>query len=518
MRPGPRHLSPKRAKPPTIGAHDLVAEMAVLGGILQDKGALRIAERDLPPQALFDARRHLPIFSAILAVHRRGNPVDLVTVAEELQQTGQYESVGSAYLASLIEAVPSAANTPHYIGIVLEKWRCRQLQDAFTRGAERARENGHDASAILADFWELTRELDEEHGPVLPTLDAPGPVLSASRLNTEPIPTGLQVFNDRLRGGMRPGRTLMIGGTPGVGKTSLLLQLARAAAEAGCAVACLMVDEGREPAIVRVGQQLGYVREAIETMVDEAAAGIERDLGGAILRFPDPDGEADVTIEGVAEALVQAFPSHRKVLAIDSVQRVRTRGYGGVKSEREGFTQAAQVARRMATHHGLTVLFTSEVSRGWYRSKREEERSADLASFAGARLEYWADVCVTLRGREDESGVVDLKIPKNRLGFRTPFVLALDQKRALFVPAEDTPGAAEAAEAEARQKVIDKAVEGILQALAQTPDLTRAQLAQVLGVKSTTFSQALGQARASGMVIWKKVGRSILHRLAEVAQ
>lgn len=353
-----------------------------------------------------------------------------------------------------------------------------------------------------------------ESGPSLPALDAPVTVLRAARNAGMPIPTGLAVLDDRMRGGLRLGKAVALGGTAGVGKTAFLLQIGMASAAAGCAVGGLMADEGRETAVIRVGQQRGYPREALEAGQEAALDALERELSPYILRFPDPDGETDATLEGVSEALARAYPNHPKVLLVDSLQTVRTRrGAQEFRSLRERIMDNARTARRLAVEHHLAVIYTSEVNRGWYRARKEEDRSSDLAAFAEARIEFSADVLLLLRASEEDPDLVEIRIPKNRLGDRRPFLVRLDRARASFTMVEGDPrqGLQEAAES---QRV--EGVKGaICRELQAHPRVTRAQLRELVGGRGVVFSAALGDLRAAGLVVTETEGRRVLHSLAE---
>jgi archaellum biogenesis ATPase FlaH len=345
----------------------------------------------------------------------------------------------------------------------------------------------------------------------LPVLDAPVTILRRLQDRPDPIPTEIAQLDRQLRGGMRPGKAMVIGGTAGAGKTALGLQIALAAAKAGCAVAAFMADEGREPAVIRLGQQLGYIREQIEEGSDAVLDAMERELAGKVLTFPDPDAEADTTIEGVTEALVQAYASRRKLVLLDSIQTVRTRHpLGEIPSLRERIMENARTARRLAVEHGLVLVYTSEVNRSWYRSRKEEDRASDLAAFAEARIEFSGDVLLTMRASDEDPDLVDVRIPKNRLGHRMPFLLRLDRKRALFMPVDGDPTAA-IREAKSSQ-LVDKQREAILRALGQHPDLTRQQLWDAVGGNRNAFSDALDQLKVAGVVSVTPRGRAMLHR------
>jgi hypothetical protein len=233
------------------------------------------------------------------------------------------------------------------------------------------------------------------------------------------------------------------------------------------------------------------------------------------LSFPDPDGK-DGTLEGVTEALVHADPTRPKVVIVDSIQTVRTRRPPtDFSSLRERIMWNARTARRLPVEHNLVMIYTSEMNRGWYRAKKEEDRASDLAALAEARIEYAGDVLLAMRSSDEDPDLVTIRIAKNRLGDRTPSLLRLDRKRALFVPVDGEAGASAAAEA-AKRQVVDETLERILRALKKTPDLTSRQLLGLVRGKTTIFYEALDQAQAKGMVDYEKQGKAIVYRLAEV--
>jgi hypothetical protein len=295
---------------------------------------------------------------------------------------------------------------------------------------------------------------------------------------------------------------------------------AKAGAEAGCAVVCLMADEGREPAIIRLGQQFGYERDALEGVDhpahETALAALERDLADLDILFPDPDGEADHTLEGAVEALVAAYPDRRKIVVVDSIQTVRTRQT--VKDSpciRERVMGAARIARHLAVEHEIIVFYTSEVNRSWYRAKKEEDQASDLAAFAEARIEFSGDVLLTLRSLEDDPDMVEVRLPKNRLGTRKGFLMRLDRDRARFDVVDGDGGISEKVDL-VHQQAVEKAVEAILVTLKKIPDLSRVQLYEIVRGKYAVFGEALQKAREAGLVTIHKNGRSLFHRLTEV--
>jgi replicative DNA helicase len=491
--------------------------------MLQDGNAAELAIRELRPTDFFDDR-HRAIFSAFASLSTGGTyPDELVLIRALVQQGKDAAAGGSAYVYGLRDLVPSAGNIAKHVEILRIEGRQRLIISQGKRLVERVTKNGDDPEDHLRDFYEIvgTANARGSARPAegLPALDQPVAVLRKLRDQGDPVPTGIPALDEQTRGGMRPGKALIAGGTAGSGKTSVGIQIAKAAAEAGCVVVCLMADEGREPAIIRLGQQFGYERDALEGVDhpahETALAALERDLAGLDILFPDPDGEADHTLEGTVEALVAAYPDRRKLVVVDSIQTVRTRQtMKDSPSIRERVMGAARIARHLAVEHGLVMVYTSEVNRSWYRAKREEDRASDLAAFAEARIEFSGDVLVTLRSLDEDPDLVEVRIPKNRLGTRKGFLMRLNRERARFDEVDgDYATAARSAAETAR---LDEARETILRELRDNPGVTRRQLQDLVGIKVGIFSEALKRVKCDGMVRTAPKGTAIQHYLTEV--
>src|ERR1700759_5647512 len=114
----------------SVPPHNLEAEAGLLGGILVDKeGLIRVA--DIVAAEDFYVDRHGIIFNAMLDLYEKRQPVDLLTLANRLEEVKELEKVGgSAYLTELVEQVPTAAHVAHYGQIVAHKTTLRRLMGA----------------------------------------------------------------------------------------------------------------------------------------------------------------------------------------------------------------------------------------------------------------------------------------------------------------------------------------------------------------------------------------------------
>ena len=129
--------------------HSLEAERAVLGAILMDPQALTLVAERLRPDDFY-RQGHQRLFQAMLNVAERGEPIDLVTVTEELQKTKQLEEVGGVtYLTELADSVPTSAHVDHYARIVEEKAILRRLIRTATQIASAGYAGGDDVAEII---------------------------------------------------------------------------------------------------------------------------------------------------------------------------------------------------------------------------------------------------------------------------------------------------------------------------------------------------------------------------------
>ncbi|HYH03784.1 MAG TPA: DnaB-like helicase N-terminal domain-containing protein, partial [Bacillota bacterium] len=110
-----------------IPPQNIDAERSTLGSMLLDKEAINNVVELLKPEDFY-REAHRVIFEVVVHLSGKGEPVDIITVSEELKQRNMLEKVGGiAYLTSLANAVPTAANAVHYAKIVEEKALLRSI-------------------------------------------------------------------------------------------------------------------------------------------------------------------------------------------------------------------------------------------------------------------------------------------------------------------------------------------------------------------------------------------------------
>ena len=212
----------------------LDAERSVLGAVLQDSGAANLAFETLTPEDFYSAE-HKEIFEAMRSLHIAGNPIDLMTLGNELTKRGTLDSVGgAAYLLQAIRFVPTTANTRTYIEIVLEKATLRRLISAAQQISQQCYQQSDPLQDVLHNAERLIFDIVMKRGgsdslrPInsvlMGTFDQ---IEELSRLKGRlgGVPTGLYDL-DRMLTGLHGGELILVGARPAMGKTSMALGVA----------------------------------------------------------------------------------------------------------------------------------------------------------------------------------------------------------------------------------------------------------------------------------------------------
>jgi replicative DNA helicase len=213
--------------------HDLIAEQSVLGGMMLSKQALWDVAGLLEAGDYYQPK-HEEIHVAIIALMQRDEPVDAITVGDELARTGRLNAVGGApYLHELTGIVPTAANAGFYAEIVREKAIRRRLVEAGTRIAQM----GYSTVGVASEQAETARAaLDAAASNSSSDIEAIGRALPVvvEELNAQPkvVETPWREVNE-LIGGLRPGGLYVVGARPGEGKTIVGMQIAQNLARLG---------------------------------------------------------------------------------------------------------------------------------------------------------------------------------------------------------------------------------------------------------------------------------------------
>ena len=212
--------------------HSEESERAVLAAILLDaERHLAVTSSRLKPGDYY-FERHRLLYEAMLSLQEAESPIDLRTVQARLEQRGEFDSAGGmAYLATLEVDLPDLGRVDSYVEIIKERALRRRLIDACTKIYRTALDGGLEAEEALAQAEQEVLELSEE---AVSRTFAPLDQIYRETMEELERRTGDEfpglrtgfVDLDRMTHGLQPGNLVIVAGRPGMGKTSLALNIA----------------------------------------------------------------------------------------------------------------------------------------------------------------------------------------------------------------------------------------------------------------------------------------------------
>ncbi len=237
------------------------AEISVLGGMLIDADAVAKAV-ELVEDNMFYREANRRLYRAMRRLFERGEAIDPVTLTEELRGSGELESVGGpAYLAELMEAVPTAANIEYHSKIVRDRALLRRLIEASTETIRDAYQSGGDIIEDTIDRAEQrifqVSQAGQRRGFIWikeilwPTFEHIERLQEAKGAVTG-VPSGFHDL-DNMTAGFQRSDLIVVAGRPSMGKTSLLLNVIQhAAIEAETPVALFSLEMSKEAIVQRL--------------------------------------------------------------------------------------------------------------------------------------------------------------------------------------------------------------------------------------------------------------------------
>ncbi|MCE7790971.1 replicative DNA helicase [Salipaludibacillus sp. CUR1] len=239
---------------------NIEAEQAVLGAIfLEDQALVTASERLIPEDFYRTAHQH--IFTVMLDLSSKNEPVDLVTVTDELETKKWLEEIGGvSYLSDLANAVPTAANIEYYSQIVEEKSLLRRLIRVATNIASEGYTAEEDVEAILNDAEKSILEVSQKKNAgefvdikdVLIEAFDKIEMLQHTAGEVTGIPTGFTEL-DRITAGFQRSDLVIVAARPSVGKTAFALNISQnVATKTDENVAIFSLEMGADQLVMRM--------------------------------------------------------------------------------------------------------------------------------------------------------------------------------------------------------------------------------------------------------------------------
>jgi replicative DNA helicase len=234
--------------------------MAVLGGMLIDQDAV-VRAVELVDDSMFHREAHRRLFRSLLRIWQRGDVIDEITVSDDLRKAGDYEGVGGvAFLASLLDAVPTAANIEYHCKIVREKAILRRLIEASTSIIQETYAWQGEVENLMdlaeSRIFQLAQSSDrrgfvwikEILWPTFEKIEQ----LQANQSAITGVPSGFHDL-DELTAGFQSSDLVIVAARPSMGKTAFTLNIAQhAAISAQKPVAFFSLEMSKESLVQRV--------------------------------------------------------------------------------------------------------------------------------------------------------------------------------------------------------------------------------------------------------------------------
>lgn len=237
-----------------IPPHSVESEQSILGSILLDKDTIiTVAETITPTDFYKDA--HRIIYESMMALNNKNEPIDMVTLTDELRKRGYLDDIGGVtYLTSLSTIVPTTSNVKYYADIVKEKSVLRQLIKASNDIINLGYGSGESAENVL-DFaekkiFDISQErTNDDFKPInqvlMDTYDMIESIYS-NKSDVIGVTTGFKDLNKKINGLQRTD-LILVAARPAMGKTAFALNLVQNAAIKGNAsVAVFSLEMSKE--------------------------------------------------------------------------------------------------------------------------------------------------------------------------------------------------------------------------------------------------------------------------------
>lgn len=411
--------------------HDLLAEQAVLGSIFLDPDKIHIASEYLTKDSFFKPS-HGMLFNIMQELSDKGDPIDPVSVKSALDSIGQFEQVGGmAFLASLINAVPTSAHIEHYSKVVAEKSRARKVIEDLSQSISNVYDGQKDLNEILSQTEQnlstISSEQKKGFRPIIDVIDSTQSILDERSQKVGDVTgtsTGFTDF-DQITTGLHEDNLIIIAARPAMGKTAFALNIAQNVAKSSDkAVAIFSLEMGAESLVERMLSAEGlipsyHVRTGnlSESEWRRMISAQERLAKGKIF-IDDTAGIRISEIRSKAKRLAQENGG-LGLIVIDYLQLIEGRRR---ENRQQEVSEISRQLKIIAKELKVPVIALSQLSRGVdqrndkrpilsdLRESGSIEQDADIVAFLYREAYYKRDE------QEEPDNVTELILEKNRHG------------------------------------------------------------------------------------------------------
>ncbi|MDD5551691.1 MAG: replicative DNA helicase [Candidatus Pacebacteria bacterium] len=416
--------------PNKIPPQSIETEKALLGSLMMDKdGIIKVVDFMHPED--FYKENHGIIYQAMLDLYQSGEPIDVMNLKQRLEEKKELRKIGgAAYLSELLETIPTPAHLAHYGKTVREKKVLRDLIKASGEIFELGHKEDKNVDNILDEaekkiFSISERSLTQGFLPIKNELDDAFERIDKIHSRKEElrgVTTGFSKLDDMLAGFQR-GDFILLAARPSLGKTSLALDVARAASKSGVPVGIFSLEMSKEQLVDRLiaaeaNLSMWKLRTGKLSGEDEFARireAMER-LSKSQIYIDDAPSASVLHMRAMARRL----QAEKKlgIIIIDYLQLIQPSGSSDNIVQQ--VTEVSRSLKALAKELNVPVLGLSQLSRAVEHRPDQRPRLSDLRE--SGSLEQDSDVVLFIY-REDkvrpntpEQNIAEIIIAKHRNG------------------------------------------------------------------------------------------------------
>jgi len=410
--------------------HSLEAEQSVLGSMLMERDAI-ITTSEILASGDFYRQNHTKIFSAMMALSEKGEPVDLVTLTEELKQRNELEEIGGVgYLTEIVDSVPTAANVATYSYIVKEKAVLRELIQVSGKIMSRCYSGAEDIEQIMDDAEKMIFQVSNQgnQGSYVAIKDILKETferieyLYEHKKGVTGVPTGFADL-DNLTSGFQNSDLIIVAARPGMGKTSLALNMAQhIGTKEKLPVAFFSMEMSKEQLVMR----MLCAQASIDAHRLRRGFLTEKDWP-KLTRAVGPLAEASIFIDDTPAISVMEMRAKARrlkaehglsVIFVDYLQLMRA--HGKQENRQQEISSISRSLKALAKELSVPVVALSQLSRAVESRNDKRPILSDLLESGG--IEANADVVAFIyrddyyKQDSEDKNIAELIIAKQRNG------------------------------------------------------------------------------------------------------
>ncbi len=406
------------------------AELSVLGSMIIDREAI-FAAAELLTEQDFYSTAHQKIFSGIISLSEKGEPVDLVTLSEELQSNQCLEEVGGrSYLVTLANAVPTAANVQYHSRIVREKAILRALIQTATGIVSRSFESPSNVDEFLDEAEQLIFEISrrgQQQGfasikDVLVKAFDSIEKLYDEKKGVTGLSTGFTDL-DRVTSGFQNSDLIIIAARPSMGKTTLALNITQqVAVKEKMPTAFFSMEMSRE----QLAQRLLCAESQIDAQ-NMRRGFLSQEEWQKLTRAVGPLSESPLYIDDSGNlSVMEVRAKARRLKAEKGLQAIFVdylqlmRGFSRSESRQQELSEISRALKALAKELQVPVIALSQLSRAVEKRPDRRPMLSDLMESGG--IEANADVVMFIYRESyynrdtDQGNIAEISIAKQRNG------------------------------------------------------------------------------------------------------